>query len=80
MTSQEAHHDGGNTRGDGLVGRTSVGNKEKVVNAQDPAFKNQRALDRDVPSGERGSVGGPAAEERVPAGAEEVASEAPRGR
>jgi len=49
-----------------------VGNKGEVVNAHDPAFAGQRALDKDVPAGQRGSLGGPVAEDRVPKSAERV--------
>lgn len=38
-------------------------NKGEVVNAHDPAFAGQRALDKDMPAGKRGSLGGPAAED-----------------
>ncbi|KAF2816551.1 uncharacterized protein BDZ99DRAFT_376601 [Mytilinidion resinicola] len=81
MTSQEAHHAGTKGGRSGLAGvGASVGNKGEVVSGRDPEFAEQRALDEDVPSGQRGNVGGPAAEERFPEGSDTVAAEAPRGR
>ncbi|KAF2497156.1 hypothetical protein BU16DRAFT_617173 [Lophium mytilinum] len=68
MTSQEAHHAGTHRGRSGLVGvGASVGDKGE-------------ALGEDVGSGQRGDVGGPAAEERFPEGQETVAAEAPRER
>lgn len=49
-----------------------MGNKGEVVNAHDPAFACQRALDKGVPAGQGGSQGEPAAEDRVPESAERV--------
>ncbi|OCK82029.1 hypothetical protein K432DRAFT_325079 [Lepidopterella palustris CBS 459.81] len=84
QTSQELRHDGskgGAKQTHGLAGvGATVGNKGEVVKGRDPEFAGQRALDEDVPSGKRGNLGGPAAQERVPEGAETVAAEAPSGR
>jgi len=77
MTSQELH-DGsrGKGQGRGLVGTgAKVGNKGEVVDGRDPYFADQRALEKDVPTGQRGNVGGPPAEERVPEDADTVARE-----
>ncbi|KAK0622181.1 hypothetical protein DIS24_g11323 [Lasiodiplodia hormozganensis] len=85
QTSTELRHDGSHGRakqGTGLVGvgAETVMNKGDAVDAKDPGFSSQRALDKDVETGARGTVGGPPAEERLPEGAETVASEAPRDR
>jgi hypothetical protein len=84
QTSRELRHDGSKGRAKqphGLAGvGATVGNKGEVVNAHDPTFAGQRALDKDVPAGRRGKLGGPTAEERVPESAETVAREAPRDR
>ncbi|OJD30773.1 uncharacterized protein BKCO1_5600032 [Diplodia corticola] len=76
QTSQELHHDG--NRG-GLAG-VGATDKQSTVDAHDPGFSSQRALGKDVETGTRGTVGGAPAEERLPASAEEVASEAPKDR
>lgn len=85
QTSTEIRHDGSHGRkkeGHGLagVGASGVGNDSKVVDGRDPEFANQRALDKEegALAGQRGTVGGPAAEERLPETAETVAREAPR--
>jgi hypothetical protein len=62
--------------------------KGDFINHHDPAFANQRALNRDDAqigegvslAGTRGNLGGPAAEERIPEGPERVAAEAPKDR
>ena len=67
QTSQELRYDrskGGAKQTHGLAGvGSTVRNKGEVVNAHDPAFAGQRALDKDMPAGKRGSLGGPAAED-----------------
>ncbi|OCL14342.1 hypothetical protein AOQ84DRAFT_351555 [Glonium stellatum] len=82
QTSQELRHDGskgGAKQAHGLVGvGATVGTDSKVVNSRDPAFAGQRALDKDVPAGQRGNIEAPTAEERVPESAGTVAREAPR--
>ncbi|KAB2569237.1 uncharacterized protein LTHEOB_5268 [Lasiodiplodia theobromae] len=85
QTSTELRHDGSHGRakqGTGLVGvgADTVTNKGSAVDAHDPGYASQRALDKDVETGARGTVGGPPAEERLPEGAETVASEAPKDR
>ena len=45
------------------------------VTGKDPLFAGQRKLEEDYPTGVRGNVGGPPAEERVPEDADRVASE-----
>lgn len=79
QTSSELHHDGqhhNKKQGLGNAGLGVVGNKgSQQVDPHDPAFANQRNLDQDVPSGQRGTVGGPAAQERLPETAERVAVE-----
>ncbi|KAL1634411.1 hypothetical protein SLS58_010699 [Diplodia intermedia] len=87
QTSSELHHDGGShggaKQGAGLEGVGAAAVDQSSVDAGDPAFAGQRALGKDVvgeAGGARGTVGGPPAEERVPVGAETVASEAPRDR
>ncbi|KAF2203460.1 hypothetical protein GQ43DRAFT_438782 [Delitschia confertaspora ATCC 74209] len=82
MTSTEIRHDGshgGKKQGQGLVGLTTVGNDTKDTNkGRDPAFANQRALDKDYPTGVRGDTGGPMAQDQIPETADTVAAEAPR--
>ncbi|KAH9836013.1 hypothetical protein Tdes44962_MAKER01932 [Teratosphaeria destructans] len=76
QTSSELHHDGQHHRknpGTSLDGRKS-GATGKTVDPHDPQFANQRALDKDEAVIGRGNVGGPAAEEREPVSAEQVAS------
>lgn len=89
MTSQEIHHDGGK-QGKGLVGvgasslqTGGISNAPKAADEHDPAFVNQRGLKGEAQgqtAGTRGTIGGPAAEERLPETSETVASEAPRDR
>ena len=45
------------------------------VTGRDPHFAGQRNLEEKVPAGQRGNVGGPAAQERIPETAERVAAE-----
>jgi hypothetical protein len=67
-----------NTRVDnGLVGlssQTERSAKNENTTGRDPAFAHQRNLD-DVPTGQRGNIGGPPAEEREPETADRVAAE-----
>lgn len=74
MTSQELH-DKTQTRqgveGAGARGVLQAG----TVDARDPKFAEHRVLDSDEKVTGRGTVGGPAAEEREPVGAQGVASE-----
>ncbi|KAK7706043.1 hypothetical protein SLS57_009824 [Botryosphaeria dothidea] len=82
QTSVEQRHDGQHGRkkqGTGLVG-VGATNTAGQVNHHDPGFASQRGLDKDVQTGTRGTVGGPAAEERLPESAETVAAEAPKDR
>jgi len=91
QTSAELRHDGqrgGVKQGTGLIGKAStmetggVENSLESIDQKDPAFANQRALDKEEGrfAGERGNIGGPPAEERIPESAETVAAEAPKGR
>ncbi|KAJ9664111.1 hypothetical protein H2201_005351 [Coniosporium apollinis] len=86
QTSTELRHDGSHGRkkqGHGLVGvgASGVGNASKLVDPHLPEHADQRAQDKEevgvVPN--RGNVGGPAAEERVPETSEGVAAEMPGG-
>lgn len=45
------------------------------VTGRDPMFAHQRNLEEDVPAGQRGNNGGPAAQERVPEDPTTIASE-----
>ncbi|KAK8190427.1 uncharacterized protein BKA78DRAFT_296646 [Phyllosticta capitalensis] len=86
QTSAELHHDGQahreHQRG-GLAGLAQgglVGNKGEVVSDKVPGFESQRGLVKELGDGaasvgQRGNVGGPAAEERLPASSEQVAAE-----
>ncbi|KAI4632656.1 hypothetical protein J4E80_000013 [Alternaria sp. BMP 0032] len=71
QTSQELHD--GSSKGQGLAGLAS-GVKDQTTGGDirelkdDPAHAAQRNLD-DVPTGQRGNVGGPPAEEREPSSA-----------
>jgi hypothetical protein len=56
------------------------GAQGKTVDPHDPAHAGQRALDKEEAEVGRGNVGGPAAEERLPEGAETVARENKLGR
>lgn len=79
QTSKEIHHDGEQGRknpGASLEGVGAATREFKTVDERDPKMKQHRALDSDEAEVGRGTVGGPAAEERVPATAETVASEA----
>ncbi|KAF2104343.1 hypothetical protein NA57DRAFT_70553 [Rhizodiscina lignyota] len=92
QTSTEIRHDGQHSRakqGTGLVGTGASGmetggvvNASKAVNPHDPAFANQRGLEKEEAgvAGERGNIGGPSAEERIPESSETVAAEAPKDR
>lgn len=74
QTSQELH---GKEKRDrtGLTGKTTTLENNDKVRGRDPKFANQRNLEEDVPAGQRGNVGGPAAEEREPETADTVARE-----
>lgn len=75
QTSSELHDN--RTKGTGLVGRSSQTERSaqnEKTSGSDPAFAHQRNLD-DVPTGQRGNVGGPPAEEREPETADRVAAE-----
>ncbi|KAF2241233.1 hypothetical protein BU26DRAFT_525431 [Trematosphaeria pertusa] len=77
-TSTELRHDGQHGRkkqGLGTIGLGTTEEKGDVVQGRDPEFAHQRNLPEDVPSGQRGNIGGPPAEERVPESAETVAVE-----
>jgi hypothetical protein len=56
QTSQELRYDrskGGAKQTHGLAGvGSAMGNKGEAVNAHDPTFAGQRALDKDVPAGQ----------------------------
>ncbi|KAF2874148.1 hypothetical protein BDV95DRAFT_565518 [Massariosphaeria phaeospora] len=81
QTSTEVRHDGSHGRkkqGLGLAGLASQGADNDKTTGRDPAFANQRNLEEDVPTGQRGTTGGPAAQERVPESADTAASEANR--
>jgi len=60
QTSQELRYDrskGGAKQTHGLAGvGSTVRNKGEVVNAHDPAFAGQRALNKDVLAGQRGNL------------------------
>ncbi|KAI9709117.1 MAG: hypothetical protein M1820_003563 [Bogoriella megaspora] len=79
QSSAERHHDGQSHRkhqGNELAGLSGAQTQgERVVDGRDPGFTSQRALEKDVEAGTRGTVGGPAAEERIPESAEGLASE-----
>ncbi|KAF2194897.1 hypothetical protein K469DRAFT_650895 [Zopfia rhizophila CBS 207.26] len=75
QTSVEVRHDGQHGRkkeGLGLPGLTEAGNKGDPVKGKDPQFAGQRNLEEDVPAGQRGTLGGQPAEERVPESADRV--------
>lgn len=73
QTSNELHHD--KKVGQGLTGLAdSVGQGNVKDLKDDPTHAAQRNLDN-VPTGQRGNTGGPAAEERVPESASSVAAE-----
>lgn len=75
MTSQELHHDGQHGRknpGQSLEGVGSTA-RQDTINAKDPQFAGQRALNKDEATVGRSDV--PSAEERLPESAERVASE-----
>ncbi|KAF1952208.1 hypothetical protein CC80DRAFT_422899 [Byssothecium circinans] len=74
QTSQELH-DGSKGRATAHVGQVAVKVVNDKVTGRDPYFAIQRNLEEDVPAGQRGNVGGPAANERIPEPAETVAAE-----
>ncbi|KAK4505740.1 hypothetical protein PRZ48_003705 [Zasmidium cellare] len=75
QTSQELRHDGQGGRKNPGVSLEGVGAtaRQDTINAKDPAFAGQRALGKDEATIGRSDV--PSAEERLPEGAETVASE-----
>ncbi|CAI6336376.1 unnamed protein product [Periconia digitata] len=75
QTSQELH-DKRKVPETAHVGQKSTSVQNDKVTGRDPHFADQRNLD-DVPTGQRGNVGGPPAQDRVPESAETVASENP---
>ncbi|KAK3702983.1 hypothetical protein LTR37_014713 [Vermiconidia calcicola] len=77
QSSKELHHDGqaGNKApGKSLEGVGATTEGFKTVDTRDPQFKDLRALDKDE-AVSRGTTGGPAASEREPMGATQVATE-----
>lgn len=72
QTSRELRHDGGKTQGSGLEGVGATAN-QSTINPHDPVHAGQRALDKDEAVIGRSDV--PGAHERLPEGAESVASE-----
>jgi len=83
QTSTELRHDGQHTRkkiGSGGTDGLQHGAQGKTVDPHDPKFAGQRALDKDDAQVGRGSLGGPAAEERLPESSETVAAENKIGR
>lgn len=75
QSSKELRHDGqggGKNPGVGLEG-VGATVRQDTINAHDPAFANQRAMNKDEAVIGRSDV--PSAEERLPEGAETVASE-----
>lgn len=75
QTSKELRHDGQSGRknpGGSLEGVGATA-RQDTINAHDPAFAGQRALDKDEATIGRSDV--PSAEERLPEGAETVSSE-----
>lgn len=81
QTSAELRHDGQAHRNNpglgGIEGRGGSAS-QTGINAHDPAFANQRALNDDNATVGRSDV--PSAEERLPEGAQTVASENKIGR
>ena len=78
QSSAEMRHDGEKGRknpGQGLQGVGAATQEFKTVDASDPKFKQHRVLDSDEAEPGRGTIGGPAAEEREPVSADQVASE-----
>jgi len=75
QTSQELHGRGKKDR-TGLTGRVEheMEGNDKTT-GRDPMFANQRNLEEDVPAGQHGNIGGPAAQEREPETATTVARE-----
>jgi hypothetical protein len=62
QSSAELRHDGhshNKRAGQGTLGRgNTVGQSQKEINPQDPQFANQRALDKDYPTGQHLYEGG----------------------
>lgn len=72
QTSQELH--GGHKREGGLEGRGATQPSADLVDAQDPKFAGQRALNKDDAQ-LKNELGGAPAQDLVPESAETVASE-----
>ncbi|KAL9062044.1 MAG: hypothetical protein Q9157_009212, partial [Trypethelium eluteriae] len=80
QTSRELRHGaeqhGGHGQGLAGVGASGAGSGGGLVDARQPEAAGQRALGKEgVIGGTRGTIGGEAAEERIPEGAETVARE-----
>lgn len=76
QTSRELRHDGAQHSGQGGYEGLKSTAAAKVTDPRDPLQADQRALDKDEAApGQRGNVGGPAAEDRIPEGSERVAVE-----
>ena len=62
-----------------MEGRGASGVKSaNLVDSHDPAFKTNRALDKEDAAGaDRGNIGGASAQDRTPESATTVAAEAP---
>ncbi|KAI9797351.1 MAG: hypothetical protein M1833_005531 [Piccolia ochrophora] len=76
MSSSEEHHDGKAHREKARGGLAGVGASGASNSSVDPRVSaGQRALDQDVPSGQRGAKGELQAEDREPVSAEQVAAE-----
>lgn len=73
MTSQELHNK--TQQRQGVEGAGARGVLQSGIDTSDPKFAEHRTLGSDVAETGRGNVGGPSAEDRVPVGAEGVASE-----
>ncbi|GAB7359869.1 hypothetical protein MBLNU230_g7397t1 [Neophaeotheca triangularis] len=72
QTSQELHDNSSDKQG-GVEGRGGQAQAANLVDPHDPAFASQRALNKDDAKVGRSDI--PAAEERIPEGAQTVAQE-----
>ena len=72
--SSKELHDGSKETGGGFQGVGATTTEHKTVDQREPEHKQHRALDNDDAQVGRGTIGGPAAEEREPESAESVAS------
>ncbi|KAL9089804.1 MAG: hypothetical protein Q9165_005598 [Trypethelium subeluteriae] len=79
QSSRELRHGeqhGGHGKGLAGIGASGAGSGGGLVDARQPEAAGQRALGKEgVIGGTRGTIGGEAAEERIPEGAETVARE-----